>query len=119
MVDSFYDIILDPINANVWVKRNDREGTYSKSSTSHMAFVDRTDICDGWIVNGFYEGGIAQKAGFEIGDVILSINGRQVKDITWKEQREGMALKGETVYTVKKKNGKIVTYILFIKDQII
>ena len=116
---SLYDIILDPTDANVWVKRNDREGTYSMSSTSHMAVVDRTDICDGWIVNGFYEGGIAQKAGFEIGDVILSINGRQVKDITWKEQREGMALKGETVYTVKKKNGKIVTYTLFIKDQII
>ena len=116
---SLYDIILDPIDAKVWVKRNGREGTYSMSSTSHMAVVDRTDICDGWIVNGFYEGGIAQKAGFEIGDVILSINGRPVKDITWKEQREGMALKGETVYTVKKKNGEIVTYTLFIKDQII
>ena len=84
-----------------------------------MAVVDRTDICDGWIVNGLYEGGIAQKAGFEIGDIILSINGRPVKDISWKEQREGLGLEGETIYTVKKKSGKTVTYTLFIKDQII
>ncbi len=116
---SLYDIIIDPVDAAVWVKRNDREGTYSRSSTTHMAVVDRTDICDGWIVNGLYEGGIAQKAGFEIGDIILSINGRPVKDISWKEQREGLGLEGETIYTVRKKNGETVTYTLFIKDQII
>ena len=116
---SLYDIIIDPVDATVWVKRNDRKGTYSRSSTTHMAVVDRTDICDGWIVNGLYEGGIAQKAGFEIGDVILSINGRPVKDISWKEQREGLGLEGETKYSVRKKSGETVTYTLFIKDQII
>ena len=116
---SVYDIILDPVDACVWVKRNAREGTYSMSSTTHMAVIDRTDICDGWIVNGLYEGGIAQKAGIEIGDVILTINGRPVKEISWKEQREGLGLKGETVYTVRKKTGEIFSYTLFVKDQII
>ena len=116
---SVYDIILDPVNASVWVKRNNRKGSYSEASTTHMSVVDRTDICDAWIVNGLYEGGIAQKAGFEIGDCILSINGRPVKEISWKEQREGLGLKGETVYTVKKKTGEIVTYTLFIENEII
>lgn len=116
---SVYDIIIDPIDACVWVKRNGNKGTYSMSSTTHMAVVDRTDICDGWIVNGLYEGGIAQKAGIEIGDVILSINGRPVKDISWKEQREGIGLKGKTVYSVRKKTGEIVSYTLVIKEQII
>lgn len=84
-----------------------------------MGYIDRTDITDGWIVSSMYDGGIAQKAGFEIGDIILSINGRPVKDITWEEQRKGLGLKGRTYYEVKKKNGEIVTYILVIDKEII
>lgn len=116
---SLYDIILDPISSSVWVKRNADKGTYSKASTTHMAVFDRTDICDGWIVNGLYKGGIAEQSGFEIGDIILAINDRPVNEISWKEQREGLRLSGETKYTVKKKDGRIVTYILMISHQII
>lgn len=116
---SLYDIVIDPLHASVWVKRNQNEGTYSRSSLSHMATVDRTDIDDGWIVNGLYQGGIAERAGIEIGDTIIAINGRPVKEITWEEQRNGLGLKGETRYTVRKADGKTVTYRLFIHDQII
>ena len=116
---SLYDIVIDPLHASVWVKRNQNEGTYSRSSLSHMATVDRTDIGDGWIVNGLYQGGIAERAGIEIGDTIIAINGRPVKEITWEEQRNGLGLKGETRYTVRKADGKTVTYRLFIHDQII
>ena len=84
-----------------------------------MATVDRTDIGDCWIVNGLYQGGIAERAGIEIGDTIIAINGRPVKEITWEEQRNGLGLKGETRYTVRKADGKTVTYRLFIHDQII
>ena len=84
-----------------------------------MAYIDRTDICDGWIVNGLYKGGIAEQAGIEIGDIIIAINNRPVKEITWEEQRKGLGLKVETVYTVKKKDGKTVSYTLFIDKQII
>ena len=116
---SLYDIVIDPTSSSVWVKRNDEEGTYAQSSTMHMSYIDRTDICDGWIVNGLYKGGIAEKAGIEIGDTIIAINNRPVKEITWEEQRKGLGLKGETIYTVKKKDGKIVSYTLFIDKQII
>lgn len=116
---SLYDIILDPANSSVYVKRNNESGIYSQSSTTQMEVFDRTDICDGWIINGLYKDGIAEQAGLEIGDIIIAINDRPVKEITWEEQRKGIVLKGKTKYTVKKKNGNIVTYILFIKDQII
>lgn len=89
------------------------------ASKTQMGYIDRTDICDGWIVSSLYEGGIAQQAGFEIGDVIISINNRPVKDISWEEQRKGLGLSGETVYKVRKSNGEIVTYILNIQDEII
>lgn len=84
-----------------------------------MGYLDRTDITDGWIVCSLYDNGIAQQAGFEIDDIILSINGRPVKEITWEEQRKGLGLNGRTTYEVKKKNGKIVTYILDIDKEII
>ena len=116
---SLYDMVLDPENSAVWVKRNGNVGSYSKSSTTHMAVFDRTDICDGWIVNGLYKDGIAEQAGIEIGDVIIAINGRPVKEITWEEQRRGLGLTGETKYTVRKADGRIVVYTLFIRDQII
>ena len=84
-----------------------------------MGYVDRTDITDGWIVSSMYDEGIAQQAGFEIGDIILSINGHPVKEISWEEQRKDLGLKGTTTYEVKKKNGKVVTYILDIDKEII
>lgn len=116
---SLYDMVLDPVRSSVWVKRNGKKGTYSQSSTTHMAVFDRTDICDGWIVNGLYKGGIAEQAGIEIGDVIIAINDRSVKEISWEEQRNGLNLKGETKYTVRKANGEVVTYTLFVQKQII
>ena len=116
---SLYDMVLDPVSSSVWVKRNGKKGTYSQSSTTHMAVFDRTDICDGWIVNGLYKGGIAEQAGIEIGDVIIAINDRPVKEISWEEQRKGLNLRGETKYTVRKANGEVVTYTLFVQKQII
>ena len=111
---SLYDIILDPVHSSVWVKRNDNEGSYSRSSVTHMAVIDRTDICD-----GLYKSGIAEQAGIEIGDIIIEINDRPVKEITWEEQRKGLGLKGKTEYTIKKRNGEIVTYVLYIRNPII
>lgn len=99
---SLYDIVLDPENSSVWVKRNKNKGMYMLSSVTHMATFDRTDIYEGWIVNGLYKGGIAEKAGIEIGDIIIAINNRPVKEITWEEQRKGLNLNGEVEYTVKK-----------------
>ncbi len=85
-----------------------------KSSTLPMGYVDRTDIYDGWIVSSLYDEGIAKQAGFEIGDTIISINQRPVKDISWEEQRNGLELNGSTVFEVKKKSGQLITYILNI-----
>lgn len=115
-----YDLIIDAPNNVLYAKRNGNSDTsYQRSSKIQMGYVDRTDICDGWIVSSLYNDGIAQKAGFEIGDEILSINGRPVKEISWEEQRTGLGLTGPTIYKVKKKSGNIVTYILNIDKEII
>lgn len=115
-----YDLIIDAPNNTVYARRNSNDDiSYQKSSRIHMGYIDRTDITDGWIVSSIYDGGIAQQAGFEIGDIILSINGRPVKDISWEEQRKGLGLKGPTTYDVKKMNGDIVSYTINIDEEIL
>ena len=42
-----------------------------------------------------------------------------MKDIPWEEQRKGLDLQGETIYTVKKADGRTVVYTLFIDLPII
>lgn len=115
-----YDLIIDAPGNALYARRNDNpDNSYQRSSKIQMGYIDRTDITDGWIVSSIYDGGIAQQAGFEIDDIILSINGRPVKDITWEEQRKGLGLKGPTIYEVKKKNGDTVTYTIDIDKEIL
>lgn len=115
-----YDLIIDAPHNTLYARRNNiSDNSYQRSSKIQMGYLDRTDITDGWIVSSLYDDGIAQQAGFEINDIILSINGRAVKEISWEEQRKGLGLKGRTAYKVKKKNGDIVTYILDIDKEII
>lgn len=115
-----YDLIIDFKHGKVYAKKNDNTDDYCHvASREQMSYIDRTDICDGWIVSSLYDDGIAQKAGFEIDDIILSINGRPVKEISWEEQRKGLGLTGRTAYEVRKKTGEIVTYILDIDKEII
>ncbi len=115
-----YDLIIDGPNNAIYARKNSDNNTdYQHSSKTQMGYIDRTDICDGWIVSSIYDKGIAQQAGFEIGDVILSINGRPVNEISWEEQRKGLGLEDETIYIVRKSDGEIVTYILNIKEEIV
>lgn len=115
-----YDLIIDYLHKKIYARiNNNPDDFYSVSSREQMRYIDRTDICDGWVINSLYDKGVAQQAGFEIGDIILSINGIPVKEISWEEQRKGLGLNGQTTYKVKKKNGEIVTYILEIDKGII
>ena len=115
---SLYDIIFDPQHEAVYYKRIQESQQYSGLTKVQMSFFDRTDICDGWVVNGLYMNGIAQKVGIGIGDIILSVNGRPVKEMTWEEQRS-FQWEGKTTFVVKKENGKTKEYVLDIDKEII
>ena len=115
---SLYDIIFDAQNQVIYFKRTSNHQDYAKGSTVQMGYYDRTDICEGWIVNCLFKDGIAEKAGIETGDTILSINGRPVKEIPWEEQRK-LKLKGKTTFVVQKKDGSQKEYVLNIEKEII
>ena len=115
-----YDLIIDAAGKALYARRNSvADSSYQHSSRMQMGYVDRTDIAQGWIVSSLYAGGVAEKAGFEIGDTIISINGRPVNGITWEEQRKGLGLKGSTTIEVKKKNGTRATLVINIDKEII
>ena len=115
-----YNLIIDaPGNSLYACKNSDGNTDYQHSSKIQMGYIDRTDICDGWIVCSLYDKGVAQEAGFEIGDVIISINDRPVTEIDWEEQIKGLGLTGKTIYKVRKSNGDIITYCLDISKEII
>lgn len=115
-----YDWIIDAPNHKIYARRNAvGDKNYQTASRIQMTYVDRTDICDGWVVKSIYENGIARQAGFEIGDIILTINGRPVKEFSREEQFGNLDLRGETVFEVKKRDGTIATYTLNIDKEII
>lgn len=115
-----YDLIIDFATKKLYAKKSTSlDNRCHIASQIQMGYVDRTDICDGWKVISMYDKGIAQAAGIEIGDIILSINNRPVKEITWEEQRKGLGLNGETTYKVRKVDGQEVTYVLNIQNEII
>lgn len=117
---SHYDWLIDAPNQAVYARPNNGDGasaTYLRSRTikdEQMIYIDRTDIGTGWVVNGLRVGGIADTAGIGLGDTIVAINGRAVRDISWEEQRLGLNLKGETRYMVHKKDGGERNVVLWI-----
>ncbi|MDE7149403.1 MAG: hypothetical protein K2O01_03195 [Bacteroidales bacterium] len=120
---SRYDWLIDAPNQAVYARPNNGEGAsaaYLRPRTiknEQMIYIDRTDIGDGWVVNGLHVGGIADTAGIRLGDTIVAINGRAVRDILWEEQRRGLNLQGETRYTVRPKDGGERHVVLWIGER--
>ena len=81
---SEYNIIIDANAGFIYLKRF-KSGKKDCASYGYN-FRNRTDIGKGWIVSSLDRGGVAAKAGLELNDIILSVNGKDVKLYTWDEE---------------------------------
>ena len=81
---SEYNIIIDANAGFIYLKRF-KSGKKDCASYGYN-FRNRTDIGKGWIVSSLDRGGVAAKAGLELNDIILSVNGKDVKLFTWDEE---------------------------------
>ncbi|PTL27200.1 hypothetical protein C3V39_09360 [Prevotella sp. oral taxon 820] len=81
---SKYNLLLDIVHQCVYVKRFKKDK--AASAEYDYGFRNRTDICDGWIVSSLVRDGDAAKAGMELGDTIVAVNGKPAKAFTWDEE---------------------------------
>lgn len=81
---SKYNIIIDAKNQKLYLRRFKPQNPLSP--TYGYSFRNRTDIGRGWIVSSLERGSDAANAGMALGDTIITVNGRSVKDYTWEEE---------------------------------
>ena len=81
---SKFNILIDTENEALYLRRF-KEDTPPIPSYDYY-FTNRTDIGKGWIVSTLVREGDAALAGIALGDIILSVNGKNVEDYSWEEE---------------------------------
>ena len=79
-----YNIIIDISDSSLYLHRF--KETSVNESTYDYGFRNRTDICRGWVVSWLTRNGDAVRAGKELGDTIVAVNGKDVRAYTWDEE---------------------------------
>lgn len=83
-----FDVIIDFINNDIYLKPNSDFNYPFQLSKLGFNYVDRSETMNSWIVTGFFENSNAQKSGLQIDDKIISVNGKDIHNISYKEQEE-------------------------------
>ena len=81
---SRFNLVIDTAHGFLYLKRF-KEDQPAKP-TYDFDFRNRTDIGKGWIVSSLTRDGDAARAGLQLNDRIIAINGRLVEDYTWEEE---------------------------------
>jgi hypothetical protein len=82
---NFFNIVVDPINNKLYYKKNDNRQP-EKPTSMGLGFINRSDIGKGWIVRGLYEDSPATRANIQLGESIVSVNGKNVAEIPWEDE---------------------------------
>ena len=81
---SKFNLIIDIAHSALYLMRF-KEDQPSKPNYD-FGFRNRTDIGKGWIVSSLTRDGDAARAGLQLNDRIITINGRPVEEYTWEEE---------------------------------
>ena len=111
---SKYNLLLDIAHQCVYIKRFMKDK--DPSAEYDYGFRSRTDICDGWIVSSLVRGGDAIRAGMEIGDTIVAVNGKPTKTFTWDEE-ENIIDEPKQTLDIRGLNGKVKHVKLEAKER--
>lgn len=84
---------------------------------SEFAKELNVDISQGVVIEGLEEGGSAQYAGLQINDVIIGIDGRDVKSIPELQEVVGRAKVGDTVSLKVLRKSKSITVPVKLREQ--
>ena len=84
---------------------------------SEFAKELNVDISQGVVIEGLEEGGSAQYAGLQINDVIVGIDGREVKSVPELQEVVGRAKVGDTVSLKVLRKNKSITVPVKLREQ--
>ena len=81
---SKFNLIIDIAHSALYLKRFKEDQPFQPNYD--FGFRNRTDIGMGWIVSSLTRDGDAARAGLQLNDRIIAINGRPVEDYAWEEE---------------------------------
>ncbi len=82
-----FDMIIDLNGSRLYLRPNAKFGEVFKSPVRGFSYTDRSHTLGCWVVNCLYKDSNAENAGLKNGDHIIEVNGRNVGDISFEEQR--------------------------------
>lgn len=74
-----FSLVIDYLGRVLYLKPNADFGKPDEWIAPGFSVIDRTDICDGWIVTGLYEGYIPE--GLQVRDTVVSWDGQDVQTL--------------------------------------
>ena len=83
---------------------------------SDYATENNLTITQGVVIEELVNGGSAQYAGLLPGDVIMSVNQREVRNVPELQEAVGSAKVGETLYLTINRAGKIEEISVYLKN---
>jgi hypothetical protein len=87
ILDRFH-VIIDFIHLDLYLRPVKNFNRPFESSILGFSYIDQSQTRENWRVTGLYETSNAEKAGLQIEDKIREVNGIEVKEINYKEQKE-------------------------------
>ncbi|MDR2936959.1 MAG: PDZ domain-containing protein [Rikenellaceae bacterium] len=112
-----FSVIIDFKTRTLYLKPNGEFGKRLDLPHTGMGLTDRTDICEGFIVNLILVERNAERAGVRPGDIITHVEDRPVTEMTRQEIAEILRNKGATVGLTVRRGEEIFEIALPLVDQ--
>ncbi|WP_338410200.1 PDZ domain-containing protein [uncultured Flavobacterium sp.] len=102
-----FDVIFNFKESKMWTKPNKSFDKKNASLFKSFSVIDRTDINKGWKVSSIYENTEAFKSGLRLNDIIIEINGIDVKKMDRKQFFTNIKPGDEMNLTVKRERQEL------------
>lgn len=83
-----FDVIIDFKSSCLYLKPNAKFSEDYSFSRLGFSYIDRSKTFGAWIVTGLYENSSAEKCGLQIDDKIIAIDGKDINNIDYNQQKE-------------------------------
>ncbi|MDR2472424.1 MAG: aspartyl protease family protein [Tannerella sp.] len=100
-----FDIIIDLINDDLYLKANENYGTPFVFPRSGFGYVGRSKTYGSWIVSGIYKDSNAEKSGLQINDKIIAVDGNKVPELPFRSLRKYIENRNDIELTIER-NGE-------------